>query len=275
MERLFIDFVGPLTRMKCGNIAILVILDAFSKFVFFCAVRKISAQVVCDCLESAFFPAYGMPNSIVTDNARVFCCRMFKDLCFRWGVTHVTTTPYYHQASLAEQVNRNLKAALKILHHQSQTMQDKDLPWLSVAFNTTVHESTNSTPDRLFLRRELKCPLLVRWDLSPVSNHDSGYTNQSFWTQAYANLMQAKDKVACRYNARRRPHLFRVGDTVLYHMNVASSKARGILAKLLLRWSKPVVTAKIVWPYVVLLANPKTGVIIRRVHVTQLKPYVK
>jgi hypothetical protein len=35
MERFFIDFVGPLTRTKRGNIAILVNLDAFSKFVFF------------------------------------------------------------------------------------------------------------------------------------------------------------------------------------------------------------------------------------------------
>jgi len=34
MERLFIDFVCPLTRTKRGNIAILVIVDAFSKFVF-------------------------------------------------------------------------------------------------------------------------------------------------------------------------------------------------------------------------------------------------
>jgi hypothetical protein len=34
MEKLFIDFVGPLVRSKRGNIAILVVVDAFSKFVF-------------------------------------------------------------------------------------------------------------------------------------------------------------------------------------------------------------------------------------------------
>jgi hypothetical protein len=150
MERLFIDFVGPLTRTKRGNNAFLVISDAFSKFVSFFPVRKISAQVVCDCLEKAFFPAYGTPTSIVTDNARVFCCRMFKDLCFKWGVTHLTTTPYYPQASLAERVNRNLKSALKIFHHQSKNTCDEDLPWLSVAFNTAVYESTGYSPDRIF-----------------------------------------------------------------------------------------------------------------------------
>jgi hypothetical protein len=55
MERLC-DFMGPLTRSKRGNIAILVVVDAFSKFVSFFPVRKISSQVVCDCLERIFIP---------------------------------------------------------------------------------------------------------------------------------------------------------------------------------------------------------------------------
>ena len=55
-------------------------------------------------------------------------------------------------------------------------------------------------------------------------------------------------------------------------MNLASSKAQKISAKLLLRWSKPIVIAKIVRPNV--LANPETGVIVRRAHVSQLKAFV-
>jgi hypothetical protein len=93
MERLFVDFVGPLTRTKQGNLAILVVVDGFSKFVFFFPVRKISSQVVSDCLERVFFSAFGTQTSVVTDNARVFCCKQFRDLCFRWGITHITTTP--------------------------------------------------------------------------------------------------------------------------------------------------------------------------------------
>ena len=43
MDRLFIDFVGPLLRSKRGNIAILVIVGSFSKFVSSCPVRKITS----------------------------------------------------------------------------------------------------------------------------------------------------------------------------------------------------------------------------------------
>jgi len=44
MERLFADFVGPLTRTKRGNTAILVLADGFPKFVKFCPVRRITSQ---------------------------------------------------------------------------------------------------------------------------------------------------------------------------------------------------------------------------------------
>jgi hypothetical protein len=146
--------------------------------------------------------------------------------------------------------------------------------WLSLAFNTAVHESTKSIPDKLFLGRELMCPLLVRWDLSSASTDGTGEPNQSFWKQTCKNLMQARKKVAQRYDVNRKPHQFQVGDTVVYRTNLASSKSQNISAKLLLRWSKPTVIAKIVRPNVVLLANPEMGVIVRRAHVSQLKAFV-
>lgn len=274
MERLFVNSVGLLVQTKRGNIAILVILDAFSKFVSFCPVRKISSQVLVDCLERAFFPAYSTHSSIMTDNARVFCGKQFRDLCFRWGIDHITT-PYYPQASLAERGNCNLKSALKIFHHESQMTWDVDLPWMSMAFNTTIHESTKCMPDKLFLGREMRSPLEVRWDLSPKNTGNIEDPNQSSWTQAHRNLKLASKRVAKRYVMNRKPHQYKVGDLVVYRLNLASSKTQNISAKFLLRWSKPTVIVKIVRPKVVLLANPDTGVVIRRAHVSQLKKYVK
>jgi hypothetical protein len=70
------------------------------------------------------------------------------------GVDQLTTTPYYPQASLAERANRNLEAALKIFHHQSQDTWDVNLPLFSVAFNIAIHETTGYSPDKIFLGRE-------------------------------------------------------------------------------------------------------------------------
>jgi hypothetical protein len=219
-----------------------------------------------------FFPTYGTLVSIVTDNASVFCSKQVKDLCFRWGVIHITTTPYYPQALLAERVNKNLKATLKIFHHDSQGRWDEELAWLSMAFNTAFHESHKSTPDKLFLWRELRCPLKTQWNLAPENTPDDEAQQRLFWKEAYQHLVWAKKKVAQRYNLQRNPHQYQVGDTVMYRLNLTSSEVQNISAKLLLKWSRPVVIAKFVHPNIVLLANPVTGVIIRRAHVSQLKP---
>jgi len=269
------DFVGPLTRTKRGHSAILAILDGFSKFVVFYPVRKISSQTVVECLERSYFPIYGIPQAIVTDNASVFCCKQVKQLCFKWAVSHITTTPYYPQAPLVERVNRNLKSALKVFHHHSQSKWDEDLPWLSVAFNTAVHESSKCTLDLLFLGRELRYPLLTHWDLSSVNEASNPEAKQSFWAQAYTNLKAAREKVARRYDANRKMHNFKQSDLVMFRKNLVSSKANNVTSKLLMRWSEPVVIAKIVNHNNMLLANPDTGVVVRRAHCSQLKPYFK
>ena len=165
-------------------------------------------------------------------------------------------------------MNRNLKAALKIFHHESQNTWDENLLWLLLAFNTAVHDSTRYIPDVLFLGRELKCPLAVRWDLSPGSDVDNVCHTNQFWTRACGNLLAARKRVAQRFNEGQKPHHYSVGDLVRYQLWLSSSKGQNISAKLLLRWS---VIAKIVRPNVVLLSNPDAGVI-RRAHVSQLKP---
>jgi hypothetical protein len=62
---------------------------------------------------------------------------------------------------------------------------------------------------------------------------------------------------------------------VVYWLNLVSSKARNIFAKLLLRWSKRVIFAKSLRPNVVFLAHSDTGLIVRRVNVCLLKQFVR
>jgi putative transposase len=166
LERIFIDFMGPLVRTKKGNQAILVVMDSFSKFLAFYPVRNITSAAVCEVLENKYFMGYGVPKSFVSDNAKVFKSKVFYDFCLRWGIKRINTTPYYPQGSLTERVMRNLKAALKIFHHQSQVRWDENLHLLAFASNAAYHESTTMSPSKLFLGRELNTPLGNVWDLT-------------------------------------------------------------------------------------------------------------
>jgi hypothetical protein len=178
------------------------------------------------------------------------------------GVVQLSKSPYASTAFLVPKSGGGFRMVV-------------DYRKVNAKVNTTIHESMKCTPDRLFLGREMKCPLDVRWNLSLENADDTGKANQAFWTQAHRNLKLACKRVARKYNRDRKPHQYQVGDTVMYRLNLVSSKGRNISAKLLLRWSRPVVVARIVRPNVVLLANPDMGVVVRQAHVSQLKPYIK
>jgi hypothetical protein len=88
-------------------------------------------------------------------------------------------------------------------------------------------------------------------------------------------LKRARSKVAKRRDVDHKPHEYQVGDAIVYWVRLASSKANNISAKFLLSWPKPVVISKIVKPDLASLANPETGEIFRRAHVSQLKAFVR
>jgi hypothetical protein len=104
--------------------------------------------------------------------------------------------------------------------------------------HTAVHESTQTTPDLLFLGREMRCPLGVRWDLCPVYSGQVNGTDRSFWAQVYNNLKHASRKVALNYYRGRGPHAFKVGDIVRCRLKPVSWKAREVSTKMMLRCSR-------------------------------------
>jgi hypothetical protein len=165
-----------------------------------------------------------------------------------------------------ERFNRNLKAALTIYHHSQHVRWDENLPHLAMAFNTAWHESTGSTPALLFLGREMNHPLALRWELSKLDLQLPPQGTQEFWERA-------RDRVARRYNVNRRQVPFQVGDLVLVKRYPISSKLMRCSAKLENKWSDPLVIARFLTQVMVQLANPDTGVIVRKAHVSQLKRY--
>jgi hypothetical protein len=109
------------------------------------------------------------------------------------------------------------------------------------------------------------------WELCPEDTVNEPGAIEKFWEKALSNLRAARLKSARRFNADRNPHSFKCGDKVVYKLNLMSSKVKRTSAKMLLKWSKPVVTVRFLTPNVVQLANPETGVILRKAHVSQIK----
>lgn len=145
-----LHWLCTLHRSKAGNTALLVCVDAFSKFVWMVSVRESTTRTKIKALQENIFGSFSVLEVLVSDNAQCFTSREFRQFCFGLGIKHVTTSLYYPQPSHAERFNKNLRAALIAHHSRAHTTWDQNLTWLQLTFNMAEHEATRSAPFRWF-----------------------------------------------------------------------------------------------------------------------------
>jgi transposase InsO family protein len=91
--QIFIDYVGKLPRSKAGNTAILVCVEAFSKFIWTIPAREGRLRLPSRPLKRKYFVVFLSREILVSDNAQRFTSREFRQFCFGLGIKHVTTFP--------------------------------------------------------------------------------------------------------------------------------------------------------------------------------------
>jgi len=121
---------------------------------------------------------------------------------------------------------------------------EKSLPTLVLAYNSTQHFSTNSSPARMFLGRELNIPHL---SLLPkfVKNDNPSPHSMEEELDYILDLMRASDNVRIRRQFRcyEKPvDDIEVGDKVY----CAALPPQGNTRKLQLKWSGPVLVQRII-----------------------------
>ena len=270
MERLYIDFIGKLPRSRAGNAFALVVVDGFSKFSWIFPLREATTARAVGALKS-IFAWTGPPQYLVSDNARQFTSRAFRNFCFQLGIRHVTTSPYYPKPNHSERFNRNLKTMLIAYHHDDHTSWDTQLDWLQFAFNTARHEAHQHVPFHLFFGFEPNTSLSNSWsigDLLPDSPRN--FDIAKIWESAHRELLRAHDRSRRRYDKGRRPHSFKVGDRVMLTNHPVSRAVDRFAAKLAPRFLGPFVISEIYGNVNVRLTHETLGYQ-KRAHVSQIK----
>lgn len=107
------DHFGPLQETKSGHKYILVIVDAFSRFVWLFATRYTTSKEVCTHF-TYMINIFGTPSQIITDRGTAFTAREFATFTADHKIVHhqvAVAAPWAN--GLVERVNRFLKSALK------------------------------------------------------------------------------------------------------------------------------------------------------------------
>uniref|UniRef100_A0A5S6Q439 Integrase catalytic domain-containing protein n=1 Tax=Trichuris muris TaxID=70415 RepID=A0A5S6Q439_TRIMR len=118
------------------------------------------AEATAELLMCRFFAKFGPPDSVHSDQGRTFEASLMKELWQLFGIQKTRTTPYHQQSNgLVERVNSTLLDVLQALASEAFETWDRILPMVTMAYNTSVHEATGTTPYFAMFGREARLPV--------------------------------------------------------------------------------------------------------------------
>ena len=168
-KRVAMDLLDVSVISAKGYKYILVVCDYFTKYTEACPLKDKTARSVVDALMDIWLPRYGFPMFLHSDQGKEFDNTMIHKLSELLGTAKTKTTPYHPRSDgLVERFNRTLLAMLAMFVSRENDNWDDLLPFMMLAYNTTVHTTTGFTPYRLVFGEECNLPgNLVHRELRP------------------------------------------------------------------------------------------------------------
>lgn len=146
---------------------------------------------------------------------------------------------------MIERFNRTLENQLAIFVYRNQGDWDRWIPFVLMAYRSSVHESTRQTPACLMFGRELNLPLDLLYGRPPEPERPAKMDNyvqeleeklEDIHKFTRARVKMASDRMKQRYDVGTARKIFESGDLVwLYN----PQRKKGISPKLASDWEGP------------------------------------
>lgn len=194
------DHLGPFIKTKRGNTYILVIVDAFTKFVNITAVRNTKTTTSIRVIRD-HFSYFGTPNRLITDQGSSFTSNTFKKFINSVGIKHVLNAVATPRANgQVERYNRTILAALGAMNHDKPNgLWDEHLPDIQLGINTTIHSTTKKTPTELLFGKTVTNPsqgLFNEIITETVSSNQTSLSEMRSEANELIEAQQIRDKEA-------------------------------------------------------------------------------
>ncbi|VDI20678.1 COMPASS component SPP1 [Mytilus galloprovincialis] len=245
MERVHLDFIGPLPKTERGNENVLMMVDQFSKWVECVPLPSQTAEVTARAAVNEFFCRFGYPFEIFTDQGRNFESQLFRAVCELLHIHKARTTPYRPCANgQVERFNRTLMAAVRCFVGTTQRAWDENIAQLAGAIRASVNRTTGFTANKLMLGREVNTPaeLMFRPPRDGSPPDLDGYVAelveamQAAHEVARLNIKTSQLRSKRDYDLRVNLRQYNVGDLV-YQLDTATTP--GKCKKLCPVWKGP------------------------------------
>ena len=263
-----VDYYGPLPQSRSAYI--LVVIDAFSKFVKLYPLRRAQAKISVKKIVEDFHRTLPV-KVILSDHGTQFQSKHWQDTLKQWGIQPTFSSIRHPQSNPTERVMKELSRLFRSYCHDSHANWNSILPNIELLFNVTPHLSTGFSPYEILFGKNPPNPLtkLIEPILPPVAAKPL----QQIRIEALSNLRRAANQ---RKKAQKnRCDVLQVGDFILLKENPISDAANKIYAKFSLLYSGPFVVSDKPHPNVYTLKDPITDSIKGNYNIFNLKLYFK
>ncbi|GBP76399.1 Uncharacterized protein K02A2.6 [Eumeta japonica] len=192
----------------------LVVVDAHSKWVEWAPLADGAGTEPVLRRLSEMLGRFGLPRTIVTDNATPFTSARFRRYCEVNDIKHVTIPPY-HPASngQAEITVKLIKRALKTLMSETNSVSslEHQVNKYLLSYRNSVHSTTGVSPAQLMLGRNVRTRLDLLCPRKDVPKHVAPAPSAANLAQSVSRSQISQSK----YFGGKRKINFTVGDKVI------------------------------------------------------------
>ena len=277
-EAISIDFVGPFPRTARGKDFIMIMIDRFSRRVWYEPCRQtITGRQAADVLFERVVRHQGLPNTIVSDRDPRFKSHIWKGLWKRCGTKLAMTVAYKALANgLAENAGRTMQDMLRAFVNESRTDWDTKLPALEIAYNSSVNGTTGFAPFELDIGMMPRLPIDIATNQPSTNTSVDKFFKQweNNWALAHENIAKAQLKQKDHTDMKRSDAPYKVDDQVWLRIDKGSLQTDHMAnIKLAPRVEGPYHITKLHGDCVVSLDLPKGSRRNKQFHVSQIKPF--
>ena len=248
-----VDLMGPYPRTRRGHTNLLTVEDAFTRWLEAYPRRQTTTRDVTKQLEEHFFPSYGYPQIMRSDNGPQFQ-KSWDRYCLRRGITPEKIAIYHARANPVERQNQNIKTGLRIHINHPQNHQTWDLRLQNILF--TLYRRTNraisNSPAEMVFGFQIRRP--EEWNEAQPSNNSA---------QNHHGIREAAKRSQNTYIAQIKgaaatsKHAFIAGSQVLVKNHPLSQKINKKYAGFCEKWNGLYIVKEEISPDVYVLIDEK------------------
>ena len=163
LQLVAMDF-HTIERSTDGREKILVLTDAYTKWVVAVPVRDETAFTVVKILIEKWITIFGVPEQLHSDQGRSFEAEVVQQLCRHYDIKKSRTSPFHPAGNgQTERFNRTMDNLLRTLTPEEKKHWPLHLPELVFWYNVSNHSTTGVSPYTMLYGRDPTLPLDIEY----------------------------------------------------------------------------------------------------------------